>query len=276
MGGQELYDAMGDDYETMVSWDSRIANETPFFREVFEERSVRSVADVACGVGRHAVAFASWGLAVTGADPSSELLARARSRADESGPRVTFVNTDFLHLADALDGTFDAVVCIGNSLPHLLVEDDVLEALKQMNRVLAPGGLLVVQTRGAERIWARGSHLLAPVLRRAGENDLIFLRMVDVHPPTTTLNVIRLSRRHDTRTTRTAGDPRQAAAGKIVGWDVDTKTTELRPIARAEMERLLGLAGFGSADYYGDYRRTPFAGDDSEDLLVVATKTEGT
>lgn len=252
MSGEELYDSMGADYETMVSWDARIANETPFFRRLFEERAVRRVLDVACGVGRHAVTFASWGLTVTGADPSAALLDLARANAAEAGVDVGFVQTDFLNLTKAVEGSFDAVICIGNSLPHLLDLAQVEDALAQMRSLLEPGGTLVVQTRSAERIWARGSHLLSPTLRRIGDRDLIFLRLVDVHAPTTTLNVIRL--------TREGGD-----------WNVDTKTTQLRPIAKDEMEVMLARAGFASAEYYGDYRLTPFGGADSDDLLVVAT-----
>lgn len=256
MTGEQIYEAMGADYELMVGWDARIANETPFFKSLFAERSIRRVADVACGVGRHAVAFASWGLAVTAADPSAQLLALARSNAAEAGVHVDFVKTDFLALASALEGPFDAVICIGNSLPHLLSTDDVLKALGQMNQILAPGGTLVIQNRGAERIWARGKHLLAPALRSAQGRDVIFLRLVDVHEPTVTLNVIRLAREDG-------------------GWDVDAKSTELRPIGSQQMGELLARAGFGAFELYGDYQATPFAGPDSEDLLVVATKSGG-
>lgn len=251
MSGEELYDAMGPDYETMVSWETRIANETPFFRRLFDERGVRRVLDVACGVGRHAITFASWGLEATGADPSAALLDLARANAADAEVAVDFVQTDFLHLTNVLTGPFDAVICIGNSLPHLLDSADVEAALGQMNQLLHPGGTLVVQTRSAERIWARGTHLLSPALRHIDDDDVIFLRLVDVHAPTTTLNIIRLGRE-----------------GEV--WDVDVKTTELRPIARDEMESLLQCTGFAAAEYYGDYQSTPFGGEDSEDLLIVA------
>lgn len=254
MTGEELYDAMGADYERMVAWEQRLANETPFFRQLFADRGVRRVVDVACGVGRHAIEFASWGLDVVGADPSPELLGIARASATEAGVQVEFVQTDFLNLADSVDGGFDAAICIGNSLPHLLAREDVLRALEQMSLLLVEGGVLVIQTRSAERIWAQGNHLLKPRLVPLDGRDVIFLRLVDVHPPTTTLNVIRLDRQGAT-------------------WDVDAKATELRPIPQQEMAESLQDAGLLADAWYGDYQAAPFVPGRSEDLLVVATKT---
>ncbi len=254
MAGEELYDLMGSDYEAMVSWDKRLANELPFFSRLFEEGSVGRVADVACGAGRHAVAFASWGLEVVGADPSRELLALARAHAARSGADVVFVESDFANLARDLEGPFDAVVCIGNSLAHLPSAGEVLDALAQMNRLLRGGGTLVIQNRSAEYIWAKGSHLMPPTLTSAEGSDVIFLRMVEAHPPTITLNIIRLT-------------------GRAGTWSIDVKSTQLRPMGQPEMDELLAEAGFDAGRYYGDYQLGPFAGAKSEDLLVVAAKS---
>ncbi|MBE0418499.1 MAG: class I SAM-dependent methyltransferase, partial [Coriobacteriia bacterium] len=108
-----------EDYDRMVDWEKRLAREGPFFRSLFEERGVRSVLDVGCGSGKHAIMFASWGLEVAGADPSEAMLAQARENARESGADVTFVSAGFGELGGALAGTFDAVTCLGNALPHV-------------------------------------------------------------------------------------------------------------------------------------------------------------
>ncbi len=253
MAGEPFY---GPDYEAMVDWEARLANELPFFEQLFKERAIRRVADVACGTGRHAIAFAKWGLEVVGADPSTELLHLGRQAATEEGVDVTFVQADFLRLADRLPGPFDAIICIGNSLPHLLSGGEVRCALEQMAVLLIGRGTLVVQERSAERIWTRGDHLLGPrLVEREGEK-LVFQRMVEAHPPTTTLNIIRLSK-------------------KDGGWDLDVKSTELRPIRRDEMQRLLSDTGFETIAAYGDYNRNPFDPSISEDLLVVAEQAGG-
>jgi hypothetical protein len=58
------FDDLTDLYEAMIDWPKRSANEAPFFRRLCEHSIVRRVADVACGTGRHADMFRSWGLEV--------------------------------------------------------------------------------------------------------------------------------------------------------------------------------------------------------------------
>ena len=38
-------------YDALVDWPKRLANEEPFYRQLFERYNVKSVLDVACGTG---------------------------------------------------------------------------------------------------------------------------------------------------------------------------------------------------------------------------------
>src|SRR5437762_680347 len=55
-----------------------------------------AVLDLCCGPGRHSVALAKRGFAVTGVDRSAFLLAKARERAAEAGVSVEFIEEDML------------------------------------------------------------------------------------------------------------------------------------------------------------------------------------
>jgi demethylmenaquinone methyltransferase/2-methoxy-6-polyprenyl-1,4-benzoquinol methylase len=98
--------------------------------------------DVATGTGRLALAAAArlqGRGAVIGLDPSGQMLARARSTAAREGLAVTWVQA----AAEALpfaDATFDTVT-IAFGLRNL---PDVAAGLREMARVTAPGGRLVV------------------------------------------------------------------------------------------------------------------------------------
>jgi demethylmenaquinone methyltransferase/2-methoxy-6-polyprenyl-1,4-benzoquinol methylase len=97
--------------------------------------------DVATGPGRLALAAAArlQGRGVIGLDPSGQMLARARSTAAREGLAVTWVQA----AAEALpfaDATFDTVT-IAFGLRNL---PDVAAGLREMARVTAPGGRLVV------------------------------------------------------------------------------------------------------------------------------------
>jgi demethylmenaquinone methyltransferase / 2-methoxy-6-polyprenyl-1,4-benzoquinol methylase len=105
-------------------------------------RAGMRVLDVATGTGKLAVGAAarvSPGGEVVGLDPAAEMLARARRATAPAEARLRWVQADAQALPFA-DGTFDAVI-IGFGLRNL---PDVAAALREMSRVAAPGGRVVV------------------------------------------------------------------------------------------------------------------------------------
>lgn len=110
----------------------------------------RRVLDVACGVGRHSIGLAKLGFEMSGVDVSRYALDRAARAADEAGVRVA------LHRADLLDGggwadlagppgaqpPFDAAICV--QAFGWGQDSDQLRLLRSVRRLLAVGGLLVL------------------------------------------------------------------------------------------------------------------------------------
>ena len=98
----------------------------------------RRVLDAGCGSGRLTVALAQTGAEVTGIDSNASQLEQARHRADEAGVELTLLETDFDALPFA-DASFDAVV----SRLAVMASDDPVATLRELARVLEPGGRLV-------------------------------------------------------------------------------------------------------------------------------------
>ena len=247
-----FYDALASDYDRFVSWEGRLAHELPFLARLFASHDVRRVVDAACGTGHHAIALAKQGYQVVGADLSAAMVEQARRNTAAAGVEVRLAVAGFGGLA-ALGETFDAVLCLGNSLPHLLTEEALAGALADFATVLHPGGLVVIQNRNFDRVWRQRERFMGPQSHREGEREWVFVRFYDFHESTVTFNMIRLRRDGE-------------------AWTQDVESTELRPIFGDELAGVLQAAGFFQAAFYGGYDGSPFDPTHSGDLIVVAQK----
>jgi glycine/sarcosine N-methyltransferase len=247
-----LYDALAADYDRFVNWEGRLKHELPFLLRLFESHGVDQVLDAACGTGQHAIALAQRGYRVTGTDLSAAMVEQARENASQAGVEVRF-EVAGLGQSASLGETYDAALCLGNSLPHLLTAEDLEATLADFAAVLRPGGLLVVQNRNFDKVWAEKQRFMEPQSYQNGEGEWIFVRFYDFHELTVTFNMLRLRRDEE-------------------GWRQEVDSTELRPIFREGMAAALARAGFGSAEFYGGYDGFAYDPAASGDLLTVAVR----
>lgn len=108
------------------------------------------VLDACCGTGELALAARAGGGEVTGLDFSAEMLKRARRKSDE----VAWIRGDLLRLPFANE-TFDAAT-VGFGVRNV---EDLDGALRELRRVLKPGGRLaileIVRPRGPLKVFYR-------------------------------------------------------------------------------------------------------------------------
>ena len=103
-----------------------------------------SCLELGTGGGQNAVKYAELGLNVHGVDSSDELLKTAQKLA-LPGSNMTFSNVDLNAHMPFKDATFDVVVVVG-TLQYLL---EPSACVKEVNRVLKPGGHFIVCQRNA-------------------------------------------------------------------------------------------------------------------------------
>jgi len=251
-----LYDAF-DDYDRFVDWNRRLAHELPFIQGQLEAVGAQRVLDAACGTGAHAIALARRGYDITGVDISAGMIARARANvANARGDRVRFVVGGFGHLATEAGTGYDALICLGNSLPHVLTERDLDATLRDFAAALRPGGLLLVQNRNMDAVLAAQSRWMPLRAHREGGQEWLFVRFYDFNADgTLTFNVVRLY--------HNGNEP----------WTQHVNATTLRPWLREELERATKAAGFECLARYGDLSGTAYT-PTSSNLVLVARRTD--
>jgi SAM-dependent methyltransferase len=122
----------------------------------------RRVLVAACGTGNAAVELARRGLEVAGFDLSPAMLAMAAAkRPTGGGPPLRLVVGD-LRAVPVRDGWADLALVLNASLNYLLEPAEVVTALRELGRTVAPGGAVVVEplsARFAHEGWEPGRHV---------------------------------------------------------------------------------------------------------------------
>lgn len=250
-----MYDDFSEDYDRFVNWAGRLAYEMPFLElRLAQYAPGVTILDSACGTGMHAIALAQKGYAAAGADLSPKMVERARENARQAGVAVRFEAAGFGELAITFgERSFNALLCLGNSLPHLLSEAELSRAMGDFAACLRPGGMLILQNRNFDAVVKRRERWMEPQSFREGESEWLFLRFYDYDEDgLISFNIINLRRE--------GSQP----------WAQQVMTTRLRPLLQAGTVRLLGTAGFQEIACYGDMSGAPFNPESSGNLIVVA------
>lgn len=100
------------------------------------------VLDVGCGPGRHALALARRGMEAHGVDLAPDFVDLATAAAEAEGLPARFSVLDVRELA--VDGEFDAVICLCQGGFGLLGGRDEVEVFGRMVRAVRPGGGIAV------------------------------------------------------------------------------------------------------------------------------------
>jgi SAM-dependent methyltransferase len=266
-----MYDDFSADYDRFVDWPARLAVELPFIERQLQAVGAHRVLDVACGTGVHAIALAQRGYQVAGADLSAGMIERARTNAAAAGVEVRFEVAGFGELSETLTpalslggrgeealsapGGFDAVLCLGNSLPHLLTPEDLAAALADFAACLAPGGLVLIQNRNFDAVVASHERWMEPQSRREGQAEWLFLRFYDFEPDgLLTFNLVTLRREG------------------VGGWSQRVTSSRLRPLVQKDLTEALCANGFAEIACWGDMRGVPFDPQASPNLVVTARR----
>jgi ubiquinone/menaquinone biosynthesis C-methylase UbiE len=114
--------------------------EGPLVESIVRDIPMESAIDVGAGTGRHTLALASRGVAVTAVDPSLEMLAMARQKAEASGLNIDFRLAAIEEGLPSEDSQFDFLIC-ALTLCHVM---DIAQAVRECARVVRSGGSILI------------------------------------------------------------------------------------------------------------------------------------
>jgi glycine/sarcosine N-methyltransferase len=253
------YDAFSSDYDRFVNWNNRLAFELPFLTaqlsQLGQPGEVR-VLDAACGTGMHAIALSQRGFRLSGADLSQGMVDRARENAAAAAQQVEFLRAGFGDLAHYFPpASFDAILCLGNSLPHLLSVADLSLALHDFSTVLRPGGRMILQNRNFDAVMSSRDRWMEPQSHLEGGEERVFLRLYDYLPGgLIDFHIVTL---------------RREPGGK---WLQQISTTRLFPLLHDILIERLVAAGFQNISVYGSLDGSSLDPAASGNLVVTALK----
>lgn len=257
-----MYETLSSDYDRFVNWHNRLAYEMPFIEKIVNQMqpgSPRSlhILDCACGTGMHAIALAQRGQQVSGADLFPQMIEISRQNAAKAGVQVRFEVAGFGQLAAWFgQAQFDLLLCLGNSLPHLLSPAELADALNDFALCLRPGGMLLIQNRNFDLVMLQKERWMEPQVHREGNTEWLFQRFYDFEKDgLIRFNIVTLKNENG------------------AGWQSSVASTRLRPQLLTELQSALSLAGFESIHAYGSLAGDPFSASSSGNLVLTAVRT---
>lgn len=209
------------------------------------------ILDLACGTGRLALPLAADGHQVVGVDRSSAMLRLAAAKALARNLDVSLVRGDIRSVC--LERHFALVILSCNSLAHLTSNQDLTAGLVNIERHLAPGGLLAFD-------------IVNPNVRTLARCESEVVRL-DLGPnPSAAIPVEEVAAYDPIQQIRVSGLRVRDPLGNR-----ELAPFRLRLIFPQELPLLLTSAALQLTTRYGDFNRGPLTGT-SLNQVCVATR----
>lgn len=240
----DFYDDLADQYNEMTDLDSRAENIRGFIKRIKERYQPKSALDVACGTGMHAVVMSQMDIHAVGADLSPAMLEKAKELAHEKDVQIQWINTPMQDLPAHLDEKFDLILCLGNSIPHLLTPDDLSTTISGCAQLLNPKGALLIQLLNYHKILKAKERIVA--ITRSGDTE--YIRFYDFLPELIQFNLLTINSQNQHKLT----------------------STPLFPYTAATLTNSLRQHNFATINTYADLNFNRFDEDESPNLVIEA------
>ncbi len=243
-------------YDNTIDWKTRLSQEIPFLLSLLDNPKEKRVLDMACGSGRHSVSLAKHGAQVTGLDMSRTMIQAAQKHAESNGVKPVFIIADMVDVGRVVEGAFDLVICLGNSLALLNSVESVRSVMKAVYKLLNDGGSFVAQVLNFEEVhWTGFRNFPTKTGKLSDGTEVTFSRLFEHtdYPDSSTL-IMSVSKNNDG------------------AWISEVSTQKVLNLKHNVMSDALIEAGLGHVEFYSDYQRSPFDRKTSRNMVIRALK----
>ena len=144
-------------YDKIWGLVDRYREEAEFLDQILKRRGAHRILDLGCGTGGHCLELARLGYDMVGLDISETMLRKARDRFSKVDMKADFVLSDIAKASSSLQSAgitfpFDAAICMGYSLAHILDDKSFGKELVEIGKVLKQEGIFIFCVRNAEQL----------------------------------------------------------------------------------------------------------------------------
>lgn len=140
----KLFDEMAEVYDEMIDWKTRLERELPFIRQIFTGR--KKLLELGSATGRHAIALSDE-FSVIGVDINTRMTEIANMNAQKEESSAIFYQENSMNIkaGDSRFDGIDGIYLLANSLANLETEENIIQFLRNMRKLL-PKGIMLGQT----------------------------------------------------------------------------------------------------------------------------------
>lgn len=235
---KNFYDDFADEYHLIFGdWDTSMKRQSETLDKIFgsyfaQSRRDLKVLDCSCGIGTQSIGLALLGYQVHATDISPAAVSRAIKEAKRLGASLTFGVADFRSL-NQVEGKNNIVISCDNSLPHLLSENDLYQALSSIRDKLVNGGLFLASIRDYDQLLREKPRATLPVIHDDDRGKRIVFQIWDWENEDNIYTFEHFI-------VRKQGEE----------WTTSSRSTKYRALLRSELSRLLSETGFADIVWY--------------------------
>lgn len=207
----------------------------------------QSLLDIGCGTGNKTVFLAENRAQVLGLDSDQTMIDYAMQH--HAAANITYLVMKIQDIGKNIPPeNFDAVTCLGNTIPHLTEQGELFNAMKTIRQTMRRDGVFVGQLLNYDRIISMNITSL-PLLETA---SVIFRRSYEWKDGAMSFK----------------GELEEKAGGGI-----QYDSIPMQPILKGRLECVLYEAGFELVEFFGGFDGQPYS-DQSYNLIFRARNQE--